>query len=224
MHVRPSAPTRLASIAARFVAVLVALLLVGGAPATAHTDLDFTLPTDGAAVGEPVREITVGFTEAVTLVGPGFEVLDPQGRTLTPFAVTDDDRVFRLQLDPPIGGGEAAVRYEVRAEDGHVITGGFRFTISAAEPTTTLAPPTTLAPTSAPPASTAPATVGAAQSTTTTTTTTTSGSTPSSATDGPADPAGEGGSGTGVYVAVILVVVAAALGTLVVRARGLRSG
>ena len=119
--------------------------------AHAHTDFDFSLPTDGASVAEPVAEITVGFTEPVTLVGAGFEVLDPQGNVHTPFAVTDDDTVFRLQLDPPIAGGEAAVRYEVRAEDGHVLSGGIRFTIEAPVPTT--APPST---TTAPASSTAP--------------------------------------------------------------------
>jgi copper resistance protein C len=121
------------------VAVLLLLGTVLAVPGrtSAHTDLDFTLPTDGASVGEPVSEITVGFTEPVTLVGPGFEVLDPQGNVIVPFAVTDDDRVFRLQLDPPVGGGVVAVAYEVRSADGHVVEGTFTFTVSVPAPTTT---------------------------------------------------------------------------------------
>jgi methionine-rich copper-binding protein CopC len=128
------------------VAALTVALLAGAQTATAHTDVDFTLPTDGAVVGEPVSEITVAFEDPVTLIGPGFEVLDPQGDISAPFVVTDDDMVFRLQIDPPIGGGDAAVRFEVRAEDGHTISGGFSFTILADAPPTTIAP-TTIAPT-----------------------------------------------------------------------------
>lgn len=118
-----------------------AIAAAPSASVSAHTEFDYSLPTEGASVPRPVDEITVAFTLPVTLVGNGFEVLDPQGNVVAPFAVTDDDTVFRLQLDPPIAGGEAAVRYEVRAEDGHVLTGGFRFTIDAPVPTT--APPST---------------------------------------------------------------------------------
>ena len=69
--------------------VAVVLLTLGGLLAlpgrtSAHTELDFTLPTDQASVGEPVSEITIGFTERVTLVGNGFEVLDPQGNLIEP--------------------------------------------------------------------------------------------------------------------------------------------
>lgn len=88
-------------------------------------------------MGEPVSEITVGFTESVTLVGQGFEVLDPQGNVIVPFAVTDDDQVFRLQLDPPVGGGDVGVAYEVRSADDHIVAGSFSFTVSVPAPTST---------------------------------------------------------------------------------------
>ena len=110
------------------------------APASAHTDFDFSLPTDGASVGEPVSEVTVAFTLPVTLVGNGFEVLDPQENVLQPFAVTDDNTVFRLQFDPPLAGGTVGVRYTVTAQDGHTLSGGFSLTVSVDLP-----PPTTAA-------------------------------------------------------------------------------
>lgn len=180
---------------------------------SAHADLDFTLPTDGAAVGEPVREITVGFSEPVTLVGPGFDVLDPQGNILTPFVVTDDDMVFRFQLDPPIGGGEAAVRYEVRGDDGHTISGGFSFTISAEAPTTVAGPTSTSAPatTTVPHSTTAPTTLATTTAVSTTTVVATGTTAP------PFDD--DAGSSTGVYLAVAVGVVVAAGAFVVVRSR-----
>jgi methionine-rich copper-binding protein CopC len=192
--------------------------LLAPATAQAHTDFDYSLPADGASVGEPVEEITVAFTLPVTLVRDGFAVLDPQNNELAPVALTDDDTVFRLQFDPPLTGGTVAVKYEVRAEDGHVLTGNFVFVVEA--PIQTTMPPTTAAPiaTSAP---------TAAQATTTSTTVV-----PTSAPVADAEPAVDaaatpvadldddnGGSGPWVFIAVGAAVVLGAGGFLLVRSR-----
>ena len=128
------------AVVARLVGVAVAIVVTVSVaqPAGAHTDFDYSVPTDGASVGEPVSEVTVAFTQPVTLVGNGFEVFDPQQNVLQPFAVTDDDAVFRLQFDPPLAGGPVGVKYSVTAADGHVLSGSFSFTVSVDLP-----PPTT---------------------------------------------------------------------------------
>jgi methionine-rich copper-binding protein CopC len=132
------------AVVARVVGVAVAIVVTVSVaqPADAHTDFDYSVPTDGASVGEPVSEVTVAFTQPVTLVGNGFEVFDPQQNVLLPFAVTDDDAVFRLQFDPPLAGGPVGVKYSVTAADGHVLSGSFSFTVSVDLPS-----PTTIAPT-----------------------------------------------------------------------------
>ena len=167
--------------------------LLAPATAQAHTDFDYSLPADGASVGEPVEEITVAFTLPVTLVRDGFAVLDPQNNELAPVALTDDDTVFRLQFDPPLTVGTVAVKYEVRAEDGHVLTGNFVFVVEAPFQTTVV-------PTSAPEADAEPAVDAAA--------------TPV------ADPDDDnGGSGPWVFIAVGAAVVLGAGGFLLVRSR-----
>jgi methionine-rich copper-binding protein CopC len=167
--------------------------LLAPATAQAHTDFDYSLPADGASVGEPVEEITVAFTLPVTLVRDGFAVLDPQNNELAPVALTDDDTVFRLQFDPPLTGGTVAVKYEVRAEDGHVLTGNFVFVVEAPIQTTVV-------PTSAPEADAEPAVDPAA--------------TPVG------DPDDDnGGSGPWVFIAVGAAVVLGAGGFLLVRSR-----
>ena len=120
-------------IAGRAVALVVCVATVALAPGRvlAHTELDFSLPANGTTVGDPVEEISVGFTDQVALVGNGFEVHDPQGNLLTPFVVTDDNMVFRFQLDPPLAGGVVTVDYHVRALDGDVQEGSFSFTVAA---------------------------------------------------------------------------------------------
>lgn len=127
------------------VGVFFAGLLVAPGSANAHTALDYANPGDGDSVDEPVSEITVAFTEQVSLVDDGFEVLDPQGNIVVPTVETDDDQVFRLLLDPPLAGGAAGVAYEVTSQDGHVVAGAISFTITAPAPPPTTAPPVTTA-------------------------------------------------------------------------------
>jgi copper resistance protein C len=213
-------------------AAVTALALAPGR-AAAHTQLDFSLPANGTTVGEPVSEISVGFTDVVALVGNGFEVHDPQGNVLTPFVVTDDSKVFRFQLDPPLAGGVVVVDYHVRALDGDVQEGSFGFTVAAPPATTSIVSPTTNTPTTA----------TAAPTTTATTTTTTTATTTTTTTATTIRPPGDSGPasdtpGTGVESAlgidgsdsdgdrertltfgVLLAIVAAAGGFLVVRSR-----
>jgi methionine-rich copper-binding protein CopC len=205
----------------RSVALVACLAVVALAPGRvlAHTQLDFSLPADGTTVGNPVGEITVGFTDQVALVGNGFEVHDPQGNLLTPFIVTDDNKVYRFQLDPPLAGGVVVVDYHVKALDGDEQSGSFSFTVDAPVPTTAApatSAPATPAPTSSPvttsSTSTLPAVV-APEPTTATTTATTAPATTLPTTDSGSD------SERTLMFAVLLGLAALAAGFLVIRSR-----
>jgi methionine-rich copper-binding protein CopC len=203
------------------VLVLTAVLLPSGR-AAAHTELDFTLPAEGTTVGEPLSEISVGFTEPVTLVGNGFEVLDPQGNVLQPFAVTDDDTVFRLQLDPPLAGGPVGVRYEVTSLDGHVVEGSFTFTVAAELPPSTTAstePATTTVASSTPDTTVAATPAPTAATTTTVAATAISAeSAPGTSLDQADDSSGDDSNRT-LLAVVLLVVALASAGFLFFRLR-----
>lgn len=121
-----------------------ALLLAGAlfflmqtVPVWAHTEFESSTPADQASVDVPVSEITVVFTLPVTIVGNGFEVLDPEGNVVRPTVESSDDATFTLTLSEPLVGGEVGVRYEVTAEDGHVLAGGFSFIVTASASTST---------------------------------------------------------------------------------------
>jgi methionine-rich copper-binding protein CopC len=234
----PVAVTCVRIIARLLTVVVVVVAAMAPRVASAHTDFDFSVPADGASVDEPVAEITVAFTLPVTPVGNGFEVLDPQADLLQPVAVSDDDRVFVLRFDPPLAGGAVGVRYEVTAEDGHVLSGAFSFTVDAAPaPTTTMASATTTAVPADEPAtestiaqpSTAVSIVETAADDTvppSTTTTTAAASEGATADDGPtpettaSDSVDEtGGSNVGIYVALAALVAAGGAGFLIARSR-----
>lgn len=213
-------------------------LIVGGAAvlalvvqpqsASAHTDLDYTLPADGDTVEAPVDEVTIAFTSPVELVGNGFEALDPQGNVVEPVVATDDFQVFALQFDPPLSGGAAGLRWEVRADDGHVLNGSISFIVEAAAPTTP--PPSTAAPTTISPATSPPTTASAAPTPTTTATDAGEASAPAAATTTeapvvasvpPSSIAGDadGGSNTGLIVAIVAGLAIAAAAFFVIRSR-----
>ena len=111
--------------------VLVAVVFSIPMTASAHTEVDYTTPGDGEAIDEPVTEVIVAFTDAVTITGHGFEILDPDGNVIAPDVETTDNLVFRLVPLEPLAGGDVGVRFEVAAADGHVVTGAFSFTVAS---------------------------------------------------------------------------------------------
>ena len=194
------------------VAVALAVVAPSGVVA-ADAELEFTLPADGTTVNEPVTEISVGFTEPVTLVGNGFEVLTPAGTVLEPFPVTDDDMIFRLPIDPPLAGGPVGVRYVVTDAEGNTIEGSFVFDAAAPLPTD---PPTT--PALGPP----PTSVTSTSAATPTPASTASSVATDTATGSPdpnvIDPDGDDSDSTTIIGGAIAVAVVAAL-FLLVRSR-----
>ena len=210
----------------RSVALVACAAAIALAPgrALAHTELEFSLPANGTTVGNPVDEITVGFTDQVALVGNGFEVHDPQGNLLTPFVVTDDNIEFRFQLDPPLAGGVVTVDYHIKALDGDEQQGSFSFTVAASLPTTSATAPPTSNPSVVPPSTSAPATTDA----TTTLPAVVAPDTTMPASTGPASTAPATTLPTGdsdsdgermLMFAVLLGVAALSAGFLVIRSR-----
>lgn len=222
------------------VAALAALVVLAGAVAgvfgppsvvSAHTDIDYTLPADGEQAAAPVEEITVAFNDPVTLVGAGFEVLTPAGDVVVPSVFSEDGAVYFLEVVAPLAGGVAAVRYQVAAADGHVLEGGFSFTVPSAPATT--APAVTVPATAAPatagaaaPAAvptTAPSVIAPAPTTAPTTvppTATPIATAPTSAVDGGGQGDDDGGGGSGVLiVGVVAVVAIAGVAFLLLRSR-----
>ncbi len=105
--------------------------------ALAHTGVASTTPGDGETLDDPVTEVVVVFTEPVTPVGNGFEILDPEGNVVVPEVETADDITFHLVPEEPLAGGEVGVRFDVASVDGHVVSEAFSFTVTAPAPTTT---------------------------------------------------------------------------------------
>jgi methionine-rich copper-binding protein CopC len=194
---------------------LAALLLALGAlialPAgvAAHAEFERSTPEDGETVQGSPNVIRALFSEEL---GDGSEMalLDEDGATIATGGI-DPANPARLRLDPPdLQPGDYEVQWKSFADDGHLETGTFTFTVSA--PVT---PPPSFEPTpsqvvSAPPSASAAPTVSAP-------------STPSPATAEPSPPANAAGANDVLLpIAAAIVVVGALGGYLLMRRRPAR--
>ena len=182
-----------------------ALLLATAAPASAHNQLESTLPADGAGLDAPPASVVLTFDQPVLALGTQVVVLGPDGAVVSAGEprLVDDDVTQDLAGALPAGGYR--VEWRATSADGHPVSGELGFTASgpgtgavaatgaastgpAPEPSTTAAAPAAAVPSREPSAS------GAEQD-------------------------GGGGSSTAAALALAAVAAVAAAVTVLVRRR-----
>ncbi len=132
-------------------------LLLGAAPAWAHSQLEGSNPADGASVATPPSAVSLTFNEDVQ---PGFTVITligPDGKDYHTGNVTETDTTVSVGALPLGPSGVYQIGYRVVSADGHPVSGKTSFTLTTAGPGAAQAqPPATAAapdavPTAAPP-------------------------------------------------------------------------
>ena len=123
-------------------AVLVALAIVlgGGAPASAHAELVETDPAEGAVVETAPDTVTLTFNEPVRLTSQEIAVYDAQGEPVAASAGASGEEV-RVDLTgaADLPDGTYVVSWNVLSGDGHPIAGALTFSVGA--PSATVAAP-----------------------------------------------------------------------------------
>ncbi|GAA4634690.1 hypothetical protein GCM10023196_077190 [Actinoallomurus vinaceus] len=160
---------------ARFTAAVAATTLaglltgvLGAAPADAHTTLTAAVPAKNSKVPSPAR-IKLTFAEAVRF--PGIVVLDAKGGHHESGKAHVTDATVTEQVGGVLPPGVYTVGWRVVADDGHPVTGDYKFTVvGGASPSPAATSPAATSPTtgSAAPAAGAPSSTPAAQKTTST--------------------------------------------------------
>ncbi|WP_279571246.1 copper resistance CopC/CopD family protein [Streptomyces hainanensis] len=112
-------------------AAALAGLLAGAGPAAAHAALDTSTPEDGAVVATAPDEVTLTFTEGVSLGADGIRVLDPDGDRADAGGPTGSGRDHAVALRPGLADGTYTVAWQVVSTDSHPISGAFTFSIGA---------------------------------------------------------------------------------------------
>lgn len=113
------------------VAALLAILLAWAPAATAHTDLLFSTPDDGAVLAAAPAEVVLTFSEELLPGAVEVSVQDSAGVVVT----VGDPRVAGSDViatwPPGVVGPEFTVNYRVVSADGHPVTGSIGFTVTA---------------------------------------------------------------------------------------------
>jgi copper transport protein len=112
--------------------LLTGLVLAG--PASAHAELAATTPGEGAQLDEAPAEVTLQFTEPVSLGSGYVRVLDGSGERVDTGdpAVLDDTVTLPLRADLPDDG--YLVTYRVISADSHPVSGAFGFVVGEGQP------------------------------------------------------------------------------------------
>ena len=183
-------------LSALFLSLLLGLV-VGVAPASAHSRLVKISPADGSTLASSPSEIVLTFNEDVNPEFVTVKVTDGEGGSVVGAKATAKGPVVTLPVGDPIAAGTYKVTYRVVSADSHPIAGSSTFTIKG----DTLAPPASPTPT---PSASAPSASSSASSTPT--------SSPSASGTAAAAPADDtdGGTPTAVWVIVFGALALAA--------------
>src|SRR5690348_11777957 len=142
----------------RLVAATVAAcvaLLVGAAPAFAHTRLESSNPADGSTLDSIPDTISLTFNEAVQSEFATLKVVGPDGAEYQTGAVSAANGQVSTAVSPLGPAGAYQVGYRVVSDDGHPVQGKISFTLTRPGPAA--AAPVSSAPAAAPVAVPAPA-------------------------------------------------------------------
>ena len=113
---------------------LLALMLAGAGPASAHATLDSTDPAQNSVVATAPQAVTLTFSETVSLSGDSVRVLDPAGKpvdTGNPAHADGKGDTARVGLNSGLANGTYTVAWRAVSEDSHPVGGAFTFSIGA---------------------------------------------------------------------------------------------
>ena len=136
-------------------ALMTAALLGFAAPASAHARAESTSPASGSTVTTNLTKVSVTFDEAVTLVPLALRMTTDVGIpvSLESATLSADHKVLAAHVQDHLAAGQYSVAWRVQADDGHLETSTFTFTIAG---TGSAPQPETAAPASPPPSPAAP--------------------------------------------------------------------
>ncbi|MFJ9447735.1 FixH family protein [Kitasatospora sp. NPDC101235] len=113
---------------------LLALMLAGAGPASAHATLDSTDPRQNSVLATAPQAVTLTFSESVSLSGDSVRVLDPAGKaadTGNPAHADGKGNTARVGLRSGLSNGTYTVAWRAVSDDSHPVGGAFTFSIGA---------------------------------------------------------------------------------------------
>jgi len=100
--------------------------------ASAHTDLVSTSPAADSDVNASQATISLTFAEPTLVDGAAIVIVDSTGATLDTPAPTLDGSTLSIPWPMELTPGQVTVQWRATGDDGHVLSGDFRFNYTAA--------------------------------------------------------------------------------------------
>lgn len=113
------------------VAILALILFSVGHPliASAHSQVESSVPSDGETVEESIDTITVEFSAGIE--GASTLTLFNQEDEEVPVEVNVEASSLEVRSEQPLENGEYRAVYSIMSEDTHPVEGEFTFTVNA---------------------------------------------------------------------------------------------
>ncbi|MEU8573965.1 copper resistance CopC/CopD family protein [Streptomyces asoensis] len=107
-------------------------LLAGAAPASAHAALTGSDPAQGVVVDKAPTQISLTFSETVSLNDDSLSVLDPKGTRVDTGKPSEvSGTTYAVQLHSGLPDGTYTVTYQVVSADSHPVAGAYTFSIGS---------------------------------------------------------------------------------------------
>ncbi|MBD3778054.1 MAG: copper resistance protein CopC [Micrococcales bacterium] len=127
-------PSRRRSLLSRLVLVPVlaaAALALSVVPASAHSGMTGSDPSDGATVDVAPDAVTLTFNEPPQALGTEIAVVGPDGTTVSEGVTTVADTTVTQPLASTRPAGAYVIQWRVTSADGHPLSGELTFTAAA---------------------------------------------------------------------------------------------
>jgi copper resistance protein C len=109
-------------------------LLLGAAPAMAHTRLQSSEPADGTSTATAPQRVSLTFNEPMQAGFATLTVIGPDATAYQSGEISTDGGTVSIAVAPLGPAGRYEIGYRVVSEDGHPVTGSVAFTLTAPGP------------------------------------------------------------------------------------------
>lgn len=133
-------PSRLVRRTVAVLVVAATTLLLGTAPAWAHSRLESSNPTNGSSVAMSPSAVSLTFNEDVQAGFTVMTLIGPDGKDYHTGKVVETDATVTVGALPLGPAGVYRIGYRVVSADGHPVSGAASFTLTAAGPGSPAAP------------------------------------------------------------------------------------
>lgn len=107
-------------------------LLAGAGPASAHAALTGSDPRQGAVVDKAPAQVSLTFSESVSMDDDSLRVLDPKGKRVDDGSPSGTGgTTYSVKLHAGLPDGTYTVTYQVVSADSHPVAGAYTFSVGA---------------------------------------------------------------------------------------------